>query len=571
MSELGSLKFPEELKKLAVPELEILAEEIRQRIISVCLKNGGHIGASLGAVELSIALHRIFDSPKDKIIWDVGHQAYAHKLLTGREKEFDTLRKFEGMSGFLSRDESPHDVFGAGHSSTSISAALGISMNSTDWSIAVIGDGAITAGLALEALNNIRTTPKKGPLLVVLNDNQMSISENVGAIHQILNGGGAESFFSAFGLDYVGPVSGHHLGQLLAVLNGIKESKSEKPILIHVLTQKGKGYGPAETRPEKYHGVAPMKAPLEKTDPTPKAQEKSWSEVFSEGLIRLAEKDDRIHAVTAAMTDGTGLTAFERKFPARVTDVGIAEPHAVTFAAGLSTTGKRPVVAIYSTFLQRALDGMIHDVALQKLPVIFAVDRAGIVGADGPTHHGVFDLVYARMIPGLRIYTPEYVEDLDFALEEALQLNGPSLIRYPRGPAFSRQRKPTSEDLDVTGNVTHPTCAIISFGVAGRRIKSRPDTLHLHVIRSKPISERVYQELDRESLKEIYFVEDGSRSGGMGEGLLSELTRRNPKLISRLERIQNFGYPDEFIPHGTPQELEAWLTKREPARAELIQ
>ena len=328
------------------------------------LKNGGHIGASLGAVEIAVALHRVFQSPKDKIIWDVGHQAYAHKLLTGRSDAFHSLRQTGGLSGFLSRDESEHDIIGAGHSSTSISTALGISFQNLDWTVAVIGDGALTAGVASEAMNHVNHLSKRGPLLVVLNDNQMSISKNVGAIAEILNSDECSDYFSHFGFHYVGPVDGHHLDHLLSVLNGIRSNTGNtKPVLLHVLTQKGRGYSPAEDRPETYHGVGPAhrdkKEPLQPSD-SPVLDE-SWSQLFSRSLQKAAKADEKIVAISAAMSEGTGLSAFFQEYPDRSFDVGIAEPHAVTFASGLAVMNWKPVVAIYSTFLQRAIDPMIQD------------------------------------------------------------------------------------------------------------------------------------------------------------------------------------------------------------------
>ena len=421
---LENRNLQSDLKQMGAEELAALCEEIRQEIVAVCLKNGGHLGASLGTVEIAVALHRIFDSPQDKIVWDVGHQAYAHKLITGRAGRFKTLRTYGGLSGFLSREESEHDAFGAGHSSTSLSAALGFAYRSDHWTVAVIGDGGLTAGLSFEALNNVHSPNQFGPFLVVLNDNQMSISENVGGIHQILSQGRAAEYFNLFGFDYVGPIDGHDLPTLLATLNGIHAAKTSRPILLHLMTQKGKGYSPAEARPAYYHGVGPAQ-PSDvsgKTKPLTEAAspEKSWSDLFCEALIRAAEHDSKIVAITAAMSDGTGLIPFAEKFPERFFDVGIAEPHAATFAAGLAANGWKPVCAIYSTFLQRSFDALIHDIALQNLPVIFAVDRAGLVGADGPTHHGAFDLAYAGLIPGTRIYTPEFGLDLEGALTSAL-------------------------------------------------------------------------------------------------------------------------------------------------------
>lgn len=569
MIDLSSLRSPSELKNLGVEQLLDLVDEIRSRIISVCLKNGGHIGASLGTVELTVALHRIFDSPKDAIIWDVGHQAYAHKLITGRAARFDTLRVSGGISGFLSRQESEHDIFGAGHSSTALSAALGYSYRNTDWSIAVIGDGGLTAGVALEALNNFSSVDS-GPLLVVLNDNQMSISENVGGLHQILSKGGAQSFFELFGMEYVGPIDGHDLPTLLGTLNGIRSNYGGRPILLHVLTQKGKGYAPAETRPSAFHGVGPMQKTADKALSASESVTQTWSDLFCSTLMELAASDPRIVAITAAMGEGTGLLPFAKKYPDRFFDVGIAEPHAVTFAAGLAARGWKPVVAIYSTFLQRAIDPMIHDVALQNLPVVFAVDRAGLVGADGPTHHGSFDLVFTRMIPGFRMYVPEADSDLKELLSRAFDGSGPAMIRYPRGKAETKVGTPTpvGDFYAESKDPSRVSKVVITIGPIGSRVarliekKALAQTVeHLRLLQVKPFSELWIEKLNSRTEAEVIIFEEGSISGGVGEGLLARLHHSKKRL---------FGIPDRFIEHGSPTELESQIGFSEKIISDLL-
>ncbi|MGZ3699406.1 MAG: 1-deoxy-D-xylulose-5-phosphate synthase, partial [Bdellovibrionota bacterium] len=509
------------LKNSSLNDLGILAAEIRQKILSTSLKNGGHLGASLGAVELAIALHYVFDSPEEPIVWDVGHQAYAHKLLTGRWERFETLRQKEGISGFLSREESEHDVFGAGHSSTALSAALAMSWASPDrWSIAVVGDGGLTAGLAFEALNNLRATVR-GPLLIVLNDNQMSISENVGSVSALLAGGRGEELFQPYGLRYVGPLDGHDLSALIGTLRGIKADPNSAPILVHAITQKGKGYAPAEESPASYHGVSPIPAKV----PAPSAKSaKTYSQVFGEAMIELAARDPKIVAITAAMPDGTGLLEFARKFPDRFFDVGIAEPHAVTFAAGLATRGFRPVVAIYSTFLQRALDSAIHDVAIQNLGVTFAIDRAGLVGADGPTHHGAFDLAYLGMIPGMSVTAPTSYAELRSLLEMAVESGKPWAIRYPRGSGPERAAMNGAE-------FSNAQAIVVALGSAAARASKAlalcdPQGDRVAFAQTgwaKPISRELIEQLRLYPKVPLLIAEDGSIRGGFGQELLYQL------------------------------------------------
>jgi 1-deoxy-D-xylulose-5-phosphate synthase len=539
------ISSPAELRGKSLSELQALAEDLRQQIISVCLKNGGHLGASLGAVEIAIALHYVFESPAEPILWDVGHQAYAHKLLTGRADRFESLRTAYGVSGFLVRAESPHDVFGAGHSSTALSAALGVAWAkgreaSPGWTAAVVGDGGLTAGLALEALNNMGTEGI-GPMLIVLNDNQMSISANVGGISRLLAEGRSREFFEFFGLDYHGPVDGHDLE---ALVNAFREAKSNyqgRPIVLHALTQKGRGYAPAESAPASYHGVGPISS-------TPKS---SYSEAFGRALCRLAERDPRVVAVTAAMPEGTGLTEFARKFPDRFFDVGIAEPHAVTFAAGLATQGFRPVVAIYSTFLQRAYDSLIHDVALQNLHVVFAIDRAGIVGADGPTHHGAFDLAMIGAVPNFRIVAPACYADLDALLEEAINANGPCAIRYPRGGGATELAGPRA--LRWIENPAAPRAAVVALGAtadrAARAAKTMPDIALAATVLAKPIAPELVTWLKARPELPLLIVEDGAIRGGFGQALACALGPRSGA-------IDFAGYEDHFIMHGSPIDLE---------------
>ena len=477
MSFLEQINSPADLKKVARGDLPELAEEIRKFIVDVVSKTGGHLAPSLGAVELAIAIHYVFDTPRDKVIWDVGHQAYAHKLLTGRRDQFHTLRQFNGISGFTRRSESTYDTFTTGHSSTSISASLGIAcakdLKDEDAKvIAVIGDGSMTAGLAYEGLNQAGDTHKDKNLIVILNDNEMSISPNVGALSSFLSrkfsGKRVQELrkelgdflkwlpkfgddiyqlakrteeslktfvtpgmlFEAFNFEYFGPIDGHKLNHLIDILNNI--NYLSEPVLLHVLTQKGKGYSPAEKNPVYFHGCTQFEVEtgncLDKKNPYP-----SYTQVFGDSMVQLAKEDEKIIAVTAAMPEGTGLTKFSELFPERFFDVGIAEQHGVTFAAGLATEGLKPVVAVYSTFLQRAYDQILHDVCLESLHVVFAIDRGGIVGEDGSTHHGLFDLSYLRNLPNMVVMAPKDENEMRRMLMTALQHNGPIALRYPRG------------------------------------------------------------------------------------------------------------------------------------------
>jgi 1-deoxy-D-xylulose-5-phosphate synthase len=562
------IQSPADLRGLSLAELEALAREMRQVILLSCLRNGGHLGASLGTVELAIALHLAFESPREPIVWDVGHSAYAHKLITGRWNRFATLRLEGGLSGFLARDESEHDVFGAGHSSTSLSAALGLARarvlladpaSSTSvapsWTVAVIGDGGLTAGLAFEALNNLHET-ETGPFLIVVNDNQMSISRNLGALPTILAGPNAADFFRQFGCDYLGPVDGHDLNTLIETFRGIKEQgQPARPIVVHAITQKGKGYAPAEELPVAYHGISPVQ---EKTPGTQASVPRpTFSETLGQALVEIAAQDPRLVAITAAMKEGTGLTGFAECAPGRFFDVGIAEAHAVTFAGGLAAGGARPVVCVYSTFLQRALDAIIHDVALQKLPVIFAIDRAGVVGADGPTHHGAFDLAYLGAIPGLRISSPACLSDLKLLLERALLFDGPWAIRYPRGSAPDGLTTPLEGSLRWHHRASGAKLVVVALGPTATRAEAARQSLDpsgelitlVSTLDAKPFPPELLDYLMSIPDVSLLTVEDGAIRGGFGEALAGALPGHHG-------RREHAGYTDRFLPAASPAALE---------------
>lgn len=586
-----NIQTPADIRNFSINELEALAVELRQTIISTCLKNGGHLGASLGVVELAIALHFVFDSPNDSLVWDIGHQAYAHKLLTGRWKNFNSLRTKGGVSGFLSRKESIHDVFGAGHSSTAFSAALAISWangrkkptnndkssdnNNGNWTVAIVGDGGMTAGLSFEALNNVRSlynqqTLNAGPFLLVLNDNQLSISSNTGGIPGILSEGRGREFFELFGLDFAGPVNGHDLPTLIGVLQKLKNRpQTAKPFVLHVLTEKGRGYAPAEETPSIFHGVSAV--PADKN----RISEKTFSHCFGEYLCELAAADPAIVAITAAMTEGTGLEEFARRFPERFFDVGIAEPHAVTFAAGLATQRYKPVVAIYSTFLQRGLDQVIHDVALQQLGVTFVLDRAGLVGADGPTHHGVFDLAYLGMIPKLTVSTPSCFNDLSTTLRQAIGSGQPWAIRYPKGSDNLKGSDNFAESGKCHDAVlkngfrchqkppqANPLLITVALGMTAERTlkavnqvdPNKERIMALSFIDAKPLPQALIDQLLCFREAAVLFVEDGVIRGGVGQALLHEIKRQTG--AARIGRWELAGFGDHFIEHGSSAELE---------------
>lgn len=599
---LEFIKGPSDIKSLSVVELKELARELRETIIKKVSINGGHLASNLGVIELTIALHYVFNSPVDKIIWDVGHQCYSHKLLTGRYKRFSTLRQYGGISGFPKREESEHDAFGTGHSSTSISAALGIiegrDKNKENFKvIAVIGDGAMSAGIAFEGLNNAGHLKKD--LIVILNDNEMSISQNVGALsaylNRILTGEFYQKFkketksflegipklgkraakiaqrteemlkglllpgiiFEELGFNYVGPIDGHNIELLIETCKRIKAVSS--PTLIHVVTKKGRGYEFSEKSPSFFHGVGPFKV---ETGSLITGGGATYSEIFGNILTDLASKDKRIIAISAAMKEGTGLEHFAERYPDRFYDVGIAEPHAVTFAAGLATRGLKPVVAIYSTFLQRAYDEIVHDVCLQNLPVVFAIDRAGIVGDDGPTHNGLLDLSYLRHIPNIVVMAPKDTFELRAMLELALKHDGPSAIRYPREKV---QSSVTSHPSPVTFDIgegeilkTGEDIAFIATGNCVHSASSAAKRLEREGISVMVVNARFIKPLDRNLLisiasriKRIITVEENTLTGGFGSAVLEFL---NDMEIPHV-KVRRLGLPDEFIAQGQQDEL----------------
>lgn len=601
MSLLSQINFPQDLKKLKISQLKLLAEEIRKYILEIVSMRGGHLAPNLGVVELTLALHYVFDAPKDKIIWDVGHQCYVHKIITGRKEAFKTLRTYGGIAGFPKRSESPYDVLDTGHSSTSISAGLGMSVarrlkNEKGKIIIVIGDGSITAGMAFEALNNAGYL--KEDLLIILNDNEMSISPNVGALSSFLSKRmtgnlarfirkelekivpklpagenilhllkkGEDLFkmavtpgalFTALNFEYFGPVDGHDIETLIEILQNLKNLKG--PILFHVITKKGKGYPPAEADPETFHGIGPFK--LETGKPIKsEGDPPTYTEIFGQTLLRLAEIEPKLIAITAAMKTGTGLSAFAQKYPERFFDVGICEQHAVTFAAGLALEGFVPVCAIYSTFLQRAYDQIIHDVALNKAKVIFAIDRAGLVGEDGPTHHGAFDLSYLRLIPNLIVCAPKDENELQHLLYSALKYENPCAIRYPRGlgigVTLDREFKEiplgTAEILKdgkeaVILAIGYPVCLALQAGLE----------LEKEGISVGVINVRFLKPLDRETLlnyikntKKVLTIEENTQIGGLASAIAELLVEEN--LCVFFDKI---ALPDYFIEHGDLKSL----------------
>ncbi len=598
MSLLDQINSPSDLKRFNDRELQVLADEIREFMIGAVSKVGGHLAPSLGVVELTLALHSVLESPRDKIIWDVGHQCYAHKIITGRASRFHTIRQHGGLAGFPRRDESEHDVIGTGHSSTSIShgvglqEAIGLSGDDGQSRVAcVIGDGALTGGIAYEALN--QAGHLKTPLMVILNDNEMSIRPNVGAISQYLHKlrldptlyklreeleagldripgirGASRSLkesmkaflvpgmlFEEMGFAYVGIIDGHDIRALRKSIKAAMEI--ERPVLIHIKTTKGKGYEPAEARPDTFHGIAPFSIGTGKTIEQPGPI--SYTEAFGQGLVRMARSDERIIAITAAMSSGTGLSAFEQEFPERFYDVGIAEEHAVAFAAGLALGGYRPVVAIYSTFLQRAFDLLIQDVALHNLPVVFAVDRAGLVGDDGPTHHGAFDLGYLGLVPGMTVMAPSDEAELQQMLFTALKHDGPCAIRYPRARGKG-VALPESFDTIPLGKAdiidVGEGALLLGIGT-GVDICRRAARLIVEDYGFRPtvVNARYAKPLDKELIRELaadhqltVTVEEGTVAGGFGAAV-RELFDEEPRPLKR------FAIPDGFVRHGDRSRL----------------
>ncbi|MCP3676403.1 MAG: 1-deoxy-D-xylulose-5-phosphate synthase [Deltaproteobacteria bacterium] len=601
---LDKIDSPVDLKKLPQEQLPLVATELREMILETVSRTGGHLASSLGAVEITIALHYVFDGTSDDIIWDVGHQAYPHKILTGRREQFKTLRQFQGMSGFPKRSESPYDAFGVGHASTSISAALGMTVardlrQGSNKVIAIIGDGSMTAGLAFEGLNQAGHLNRD--LMVILNDNEMSISKNVGALSSFLSRKITGRFatklkkeiegifhaipfvgdrlitmakraedslislitpgmlFEGLGFHYIGPIDGHDIGGLIKTFTDSKDL--EGPLLIHLLTKKGKGCAFAEEEPSRFHGLGPFNIKSGKSEGVKK---RSYTDVFSEALLEIAEGDNRVVAITAAMPEGTGLAKFEKRYPDRFFDVGIAEQHAITFAAGLATKGFVPVTGIYSTFLQRAYDEVMHDVCLQNLPVVIALDRAGIVGQDGPTHHGLFDISFLRHLPKIIIMAPKDEEELRHLLYTAVKAGCPAVVRYPRGNcAGVEEREPMKElplgkaevlreggdiTILVTGTMVYPALeaaeAVGGEGIAAGVVNCRF---------IKPLDEELIVDLASRKTR-LLTVEESALQGGFGSAVLELLEDRGVTC-----EIKRMGVPDRFVEHGTQQELRALL------------
>ncbi|MDO4921107.1 MAG: 1-deoxy-D-xylulose-5-phosphate synthase [Phascolarctobacterium sp.] len=595
---LDTINSPEDVKRLTMPQLLQLAEEIRQFLIEVISRTGGHLAPNLGVVELTLALHRIFSTPQDKIIFDVGHQAYIHKIITGRREQFPTLRQYGGLSGFPKRSESEHDAFGTGHSSTSISAAVGMAaardLQGKDYNVvAVIGDGSMTGGMAYEALNNAGMLHKK--LIVVLNDNEMSISKNVGAISDYLyhlrtgetynkikndiegwlknmefgtdvlkairrlKGSVKylivpQSIFEELGFTYLGPVDGHDLPGLLEVLQAA--TKVDGPVLVHVLTKKGKGYKPAEDCPNKFHGTGPFEIATGKKITKPGAPV-TYTEVFGETLSRLADTDEKIVGITAAMPDGTGLNIFAKEHPERFFDVGIAEQHAVTAAAGMAAAGMKPVTAIYSTFMQRAYDSVLHDICMQKLHVTICLDRAGLVGDDGYTHHGVFDFAYLRSIPNMTVMAPKDENELRQMLKTALDFDGPVSVRYPRGSGVGVDISGPVASLPIGKAEVLREGRDVCFWAIGSMVQSAleaADILAQQGVSAGVVNMRFAKPLDRELLLEharrygrLVTLEEGVLAGGVGSAVLETL---NGAGLLEQCRVLTLGIPDKFVPHG---------------------
>jgi len=602
---LARISAPADVKRLAPAQLPALAQEIRDEIIAVTSASGGHVGPNLGVVELTIALHRVFDTPRDQFVFDVSHQGYVHKLLTGRGGTFfQKLRQTGGASGFLSREESAHDAFGAGHAGTALSAALGMAtardlLGTDEHVVALCGDAAFTCGITMEALNNVVTSTKR--LIVILNDNEWSIARNVGAIAKYLNRlstsrtynrahhdlekfftslpGGPEmhrlftkwkretkdffvesSLFEKFGLRYLGPIDGHNLDELIKNLEFAKNS--DAPVLLHVLTKKGKGLQVALDHPEKFHGSSPYdpatgEAPAHAAAPQG-APHQNLQDIFGHALVRFARDDRRIVGITGAMPSGTGLTHLQKALPAQFFDVGIAEEHAVLFAAGLATKGLRPVVAIYSTFLQRAYDQIIHDICLQKLPVVFCMDRAGLSANDGPTHHGLFDIAYLRCVPGATIMQPKDEDELVDMLYTALHHDGPSFIRYPRGhgPGAAIKETPTALPIGKAELLREGSdLAIWALGPMNEDALALAARLETeNGLSVAVVNARFAKPLDRELLLAqaatvplIVTLEDHVVNGGFGTAVLEALQEAGAKK-SAVERI---GWPDQFIGHGS--------------------
>ena len=601
---LDQIEYPADLRRLNKDQLEQVSKELREELIDVVSETGGHLGAGLGVVELTIAIHYVFNTPKDKLVWDVGHQCYPHKIITGRKKLIRTLRKGGGLSGFTKRSESEYDPFGAAHSSTSISSTLGMAVakklsNDNNNVVAVIGDGAISAGMAYEAMNNAGALKSK--LIVILNDNDMSIARPVGAMSKylakLLSGkmyfslretiklilssfskrfsrktGKAEdllrglvtggTLFSELGFYYIGPIDGHDVNNLVTILENVKNSKHEGPILIHALTQKGKGYKPAEESGDKYHGVTKFNVATGEQVKS-KSNAPSYTKIFAETLVKHASQDTKIIGITGAMPSGTGMDIFEKKFPERMFDVGIAEQHAVTFAAGLATEGYKPFAAIYSTFLQRAYDQVVHDVAIQSLPVRFAIDRAGLVGADGPTHAGSFDVTYLSTLPNFVVMAASDESELVKMVNTAVKINDrPCAFRYPRGNGVGIELPDINETLEIgKGRIVRSGkhAAIISLGARLEECKKAAEVLSTKGIELTIVDARFAKPLDEKLIMEVatthdavVTIEEGS-IGGFGSHVSQLLSDRG--VFDNGLKFRSMMLPDVFLDQDTPDAM----------------
>jgi 1-deoxy-D-xylulose-5-phosphate synthase len=590
---LDRVNSPADLRKLAESDLETLAKELREFLLHSVSQSGGHFAAGLGTIELTIALHYIYNTPDDNLVWDVGHQAYPHKILTGRKDQMHSIRQWGGLSPFPKRAESEYDAFGVGHSSTSISAALGMAiaarqMGSQRRSVAIIGDGGLTAGMAFEAMNNAGDV--HADLLVILNDNNMAISPNVGALSnrfaQILSGkfyktvkDGSKKvlskvpnaldiaryaeehvkglltpgiLFEEFGFNYIGPIDGHDLPTLISTLKGIHELKG--PQFLHIITRKGKGYAPAEAEPIKYHGVTAFD-PVKGIVPSGKPSAPTYSKIFGDWICDISEMDRRVVAITPAMREGSGLVEYEQKFPDRYFDVGIAEQHSVTLAAGMACDGLKPVVAIYSTFLQRAYDQLIHDVVVQNLPVLFAIDRAGCVGADGPTHNGCYDISFMRCLPNMVIMTPADENECRQMLYTGIQIDGPASVRYPRGggPGVEVEKEMTALPVGKAEIRSRgKRVAILAFGVVLEFAQAAGDELGATVVNMrfvKPVDEELILKMAA-THDLIVTVEENMVQGGAGEAVNQVLSENGV-----VQAIVNYGLPDRLIQHGSRDDM----------------
>jgi 1-deoxy-D-xylulose-5-phosphate synthase len=599
---LKKIKSPADIKGLSMVELERLAEEIRERLIISVAKTGGHIGPNLGVVELTIAMHYVFDTPTDSFVFDVSHQAYVHKLLTGREKQFHTIRQPGGLNGFMLRTESEHDSYGAGHAGTALSAALGMAVardlaGGTENIVALAGDAAFTNGISFEALNNIAAQTRR--MIIVLNDNDWSIDKNVGAIAEYFHkltanptysnlhdkaaglierfGGkaarhvarkaeeaakgliGPGMLFEEFGLSYYGPIDGHNMPLLIETFQFLKQKN--KPVVLHAITQKGKGFQPAMEKQKKFHGLGPYDP---ESGETKSAGQKTYSEIFAESLTKLADQNDKVVAITAAMPNGTALDLYRPHHPTRYFDVGIAEEHAVIFAAGMATKGYKPFCAIYSTFLQRAFDPVVHDVCLQNLPVVFCMDRGGLSGDDGPTHHGLFDISYLRSVPNLIHMVPKDEDELQDMMYTAMLHEGPSAIRYPRGtgPGVAVKAQPVALEIGKAEVITNPSradVAILGLGAMLPEAIRLSEMLEREGFHAAVINPRFAKPVDRDCLADfgsraglIITLEDHVLAGGFGSAVMEALNELDLNVP-----VVRIGWPDEFIEHGKVEALRA--------------